>query len=443
MKNRQTLLYVGMILFAAPPLRGQASIDTRGLPDVSVERVTRISTVGVNGIIRLERSISLDEPARLALISTDTKGEPYVSLILTESNRVLAKSRWRGYREVFRTSKSSDKVYALPDPYGRSMAINADGAAGGFFLFDKTGRTIAKVPQLKGYKYIDAEPVGPTMVSHPTGGWAGWPSLWNQDGSRKENMKEGWPQTQAVRSVKFSAGGRRIAVLSSEMTHVQQFTISVFSTNGKLIWRSSTTAERPWSTANIVYSKSGDFLAAASRTRFTVYDSSGGIAVDLPIPTQSEQHIHFSADETYVSLASADVVRLINIPKGKIEWETNLKEVGGSKFFQQGSVHVNSVMCSSDGRSVITSGLLQVRVPWVDPGHGIRSEKVDSMLDFVAVVREGEIVDIMNFPPGTLLIHLALNEQGAALVEVSGDGNNVIVPSRQTILNYAFPHYQK
>lgn len=399
--------------------------------------ISEMPKQGIKGVVRLEREIKLSEPAKYALLSSDSKGRPYVSLIVTESNKVLARTGAGAYREVLRPAAATGKLYAMPDVLGRSLGVTDESPKGAFYLLDSGGKILARVPKLSTYRYVFSEPTHSLIVSRPTGGWAGWPSLWDRDGSRNENMANGWPDTDAVDSVQFSPDGKRLAVLSSRPPVPTQFTVSVFSSTGALVWRAETPSEGNWSTADIAYSKSGQFLAVTSRTRLIVYDRQGRVVIDLPTVNESEQHIQFSGNDKHVAVGSGGAVRLFDIEAKSVRWEWKAKELQDAHILPAGEIHLSRVACSGDGRTVVASGFIWTWESDMTP-QGEQTRKMVIHTEFVAVLRDGHAVDALKLPADTLLEDLSESHTaGTKAIAVSKAGDQIVIPGRQSILHYA------
>lgn len=392
-----------------------------------------VSSSGLKGRLRLKDSIPLADPIKVALISTDPHGAVRVGLILTESNRLLAPSDSRKYREVFHPANQSNKTFAMPDAQGRSLGVSDDGPGGGFYLFDSAGRKRARISQLNGYKYVYSELRGPLIISRPSGGWPGWPSIWKEDGSRNENMSNGWPAGHAVDAIRFSADGKRVAVLSSKVPSSAQSVISVYSSTGVLAWRTSDPPE----TAEIVYSKSGRLLAAASSSRLAIYNAEGRAISDLSLRTPSEQHIQFSDDDKRVALASGDTVRLIDVSSKTVQWAWTPKDLQDSGLLPAGDAHFSRVVCSADGRTVVASGFVWTWEPDTT-SQGEKTRKMTVHTEFFALLRDGHFIDAVKLPSGTLLQDLGASNSGVTKsIGLSADGGTVVVPSSRAIYSYA------
>lgn len=396
------------------------------------------SMKGVKGLIHLQRRIRLSEPAKFALISTESNGAPYASLILTESNKVLTRAGAEKYREVFHPAAPFDKIHVMPDPFGRSLGVTDDGPNGAFYLFDRRGQTLAKVSKLHGYKHVFSEPLRPLIVSRPSGGWAGWPSIWKKDGVRNESMSKGWPEGDAVKAVRFSPGGKAIAVLSNREPSTNEFTLSVFTSTGSLIWRTGTASGQGWSSAEVDYSRSGRLLAAASLTRFRVFDVQGKSLVDLPITARSEQHLCFSDDDNTAALASGGIVSSVDISARSVRWTWEAKQLQDANGLPPGDIHLDRVACSADGQTLMVSGLVWSWETDVTP-QGEKTRKMVTHTEFFAILRDGALVDAVTLPPGSLLQDLGESRAGATNISLSPSGREVIVPSPREILFYAFP----
>lgn len=424
---------------------GQAVIPgMKGLTDISEKAMgasaglTAVDVIkqGAMGAVHLERTAKLSEPAKYSLLSLDSTGRPYASLIVTESNKVLAGPAAGPYREVLRSAAISNDFYAWPDVLGRSLGVIDKGTNGAFYLIDHKGNLLAKVPELNGYNMIFSEPTRPLILSRPNGGWAGWPSLWHTNGSRNEGMSHDWPDGHAVKAIRFSPNGDTIAVLSSREPSSNQFTVSAFNSKGRLRWRMATMAEGDWTQADIAYSNSGRLLALATRTKLLLINSKGNAIKDMPIASPSEQHFCFSKDDKRAVLASGNIVHIIDLSSKQQMVTWNVNELQVSRFLPAGEAHLSRVVCSSDGKTIALSGRVSIRVPWNRP-DGILAEKMIRAADFVALLRNGLFLDVISLPPGTLLQDLGESRAGSGSIAISTSGDRVFIPSRFSLFTYA------
>jgi WD40 repeat protein len=318
------------------------------------------------------------------------------------------------------------------------MGITEAGPGGAFYLFDAAGKQLAKVSKLSDYRHVFSEPKGPLIVSRPTGGWAGWPSLWKANGSRSEAISKGWPEGHAVAMVHFSPDGKAMAVLSKLEPTNYDFTISVYSPTGSLVWRAQTPTEAEWTAASIIFSKSGKYLAAASRTRLRVYDRKGQVVMDQPITTTSDRYIRFSSDEKKVVLSLGDAAQIFDIASGSTAWNWSAKSLQDSGTLPAGRLYVSRLDCSQDCKTVILSGNV---ADWEQAltEHGEPTRVMVVRTEFFAVLREGVLFDLVKLPPNTLLGDFSESLGTSKAIAVSGSGSNILVPSHKTTFQYEAP----
>lgn len=389
---------------------------------------------GVFGKVRLKSIMPFPEAVKSVLVSKDF-GNPRVALALTVSNRLLAVPGPGKFKAVFQPAKPSNKVDPMPDPFGRSIGITEAGPGGAFYLFDASGKQLAKVSKLSDYRHVFSEPMGPLLVSRPTGGWAGWPSLWKATGSRSEIMSKGWPEGHAVAMVHFSPDGKAIAVLSKLDPTNHDFTISVYSPTGSLLWRTQTPTEAEWTAASLVYSKSGRHLAAASRTRLRVYDRKGQVVFDEPIATTSDRYIRFSSDEKKIAVSLGDSAQMFDIASGASIWSWGAKTLQDSGMLPAGRLHLSRLDSSQDSKTVVLSGKVADWEPGVTE-HGEPTRMMVTRAEFFAVLREGTLFDLVKLPPNTLLGDFSESLGTAKAIAVSGSGSNILVPSHTKTFQY-------